>query len=173
MAEISRPGTFDLLILIEPIVFPPPFERSEPPLVEEALRRRSRFPNRAAARARFVDKDVFSDWDPAAMDAYVDGALEERSGEWVLRCTPEDEADVYRGGSAHGAYQRLAEIDVPVLLLAGEHSSTFGGEYVEDLRSRFRRASSVILPGAGHFVPMEQPGSVAERMVEFIRREPE
>lgn len=168
MAEILRPGAFDRLVLIEPIMFPPPFGRFDNPLVEAALRRRKAFLSPDDALRNFSEKDVFGLWDEGALTAYVSGGLRAQDGEWVLRCRPEHEADVYRGGGAHGAYQRLGEIEVPVLLLAGEFSTTHIRPLVDDLVSRMPQASATVVSGAGHFLPMEQPARVAELIAQFI-----
>lgn len=167
MAELTRPGTFDGLVLIEPIIFPPPFGRFQSPLADIALKRRRAFPSQKSALENFASKPAFSRWDQKAAEAYVGGALAERDGEWVLRCAPADEAEVFRGGMAHGAYDRLGEIGVPVLLLAGSQSTTHDLELVDDLRSRFGDASSVIVEEAGHFLPMERPTAVARLINEF------
>jgi pimeloyl-ACP methyl ester carboxylesterase len=168
MAEILRPGTFEALVLIEPIVFRPPFGRFENPMVDGALRRKAVFPSPSAAFSNFASKPAFARWDVEVMDAYVQGALVDEAGDWRLRCRPEHEADVYRGGSAHGAYERLEEIVIPVLLMAGEHSDTHDGPFLEDLRSRFGNATSVVISDAGHFLPMEQPAAVAQIAVDFF-----
>ena len=168
MAEILRPGTFTALVLVEPIVFPPPFARFDNPMVSGALRRRDAFPSPSAALSNFASKAAFSRGDSEVMDSYVHGGLVEEAGEWRLRCRPEHAADVYRGGSAHGAYDRLGEVEIPVLLMAGEHSTTHNEGFVEDLRSRFGNATSMVIPGTGHFLPMEQPALVAQIAADFI-----
>jgi pimeloyl-ACP methyl ester carboxylesterase len=168
MAEMLRPGTFDGLVLIEPIVFRPPFGRFDHLLVDIALKRRRSFESVAAARLNFANKTVFTRWDGRSMDAYVQGGLIEQDGEWLLRCRPEHEAEVFRGGSDHGAYERLNEIQPPVLLMAGEHSDTHDQEFMDDLRSRLPHASVAIVPDTGHFLPMERPELVADLVVEFL-----
>jgi pimeloyl-ACP methyl ester carboxylesterase len=168
MAEILRPGTFAGLVLIEPIVFRPPFGRFDHLLVDIALKRRPGFESVADARANFADKKAFSRWDDRSLDAYVTGGLIEQDGEWLLRCKPEHEAEVFRGGSDHGAYDRLDEIQTPVLLVAGEQSDTHDREFMDDLRSKLPEASVTIVPDAGHFLPMERPGVVADLVTKFL-----
>ena len=168
MAEILRPGTFDGLVLIEPIVFRPPFGRFDHLLVDIALKRRPGFQSVADARSNFAEKPVFAGWDDRSMDAYVQGGLMEQDGEWILRCRPEHEAEVFRGGSDHGAYDRLDEIRTPVLLVAGDHSETHDREFMDHLRSRMPDASVTIVPDTGHFLPMERPGVVADLVTEFL-----
>jgi len=168
MAEILRPGSFAGLVLIEPITFPPPSGRVDHALVEGALRRRGTFVSRESAMQNFASKSIFGRWDERVLDRYVTGGLKESADGWSLRCLPEHEAEVYRGGPAHGAYDRLDEINAPVLLLAGEHSATHGYEFVDELRSRLSEGSSVIVPEAGHFLPMEKPDEVARLIAGFL-----
>src|SRR4030065_574868 len=60
MAELLRPGTFRALVLVEPIVFPPPYFRAEEnPMSAAALRRRSSFPSPEAALASFRGAGAF------------------------------------------------------------------------------------------------------------------
>jgi pimeloyl-ACP methyl ester carboxylesterase len=49
-----------------------------------------------------------------------------------------------------------------VTLLVGEHSDSHPPDFAARLVARFRAATLVTVPGAGHFLPMETPGEVAE-----------
>jgi pimeloyl-ACP methyl ester carboxylesterase len=168
MAEVNRPGTFDGLVLIEPITFPPPFGRFDNPLVVGALRRRRAFPSQEAALAHFAEKEVFERWDDRALQSYASAGLHLDEGEWVLRCKPEHEADFFRGGAAHGAYEHLSEIESPVLLLAGEASTSHDRSLIEDLDSRLAHSSALIVPEAGHFLPMEKPEHISDLILGFL-----
>lgn len=167
MAEILRPGTFDGLVLIEPIVFPPPFGRFDNMMAEIARKRRSSFASPEEAHSNFAGKAAFSAWDSRAMEAYIRGGLRFSDDDWILSCSPQHEAEVYKGGSAHGAFDRLGEIGIPVLLLAGEHSTTHDKNLVEVLLSQLVSGSAVVVPDAGHFLPMERPATVAELILRF------
>ena len=58
MAEILVPGTFQALVLVEPIVFPGPYARAEEnPLTAGALRRRRSFPSLEAVLESFRGGD--------------------------------------------------------------------------------------------------------------------
>jgi pimeloyl-ACP methyl ester carboxylesterase len=163
MAELLAPGTFGTLVLVEPIIFPPPYRRDAGvPLATVALKRRRTFSSPAAAADGWRGRGPFAGWDERALQAYVRGGLRERDGSWELKCRPEIEAEFFRMSTAHGAYERLAEIDVPVRLIAGEHSDTHGPALLAALSSRFPRCTVDTVPGATHFVPMEMPAVVAE-----------
>lgn len=169
MAAINDPGTFEHLVLIEPILFPPPFARHEDePLAQLTLKRRATFPNRAAAVANFSGRGPFAGWTDDAIAAYVDGSMRHLDGRVELKCSPETEADVYRANWAHGAWNRLGDITIPVTLIVGEHSTTHHGSYLSRLAGRFAEVSVHVVPGASHFVPMETPGIVADAIVAAI-----
>lgn len=167
-AEILQPGTFDSLVLIEPILFPPPHGRHDIPLAAVAEQRRAVFADRDAARDRFAAR-AFKDWDPAVLDLYVDHGFRATDDGWELKCAPAVEADYYREGNNHDTWDRLEEIDVPVVLVAGERSDSHHGPYLSQLQARFNRAHLEIVPDAGHLVPMERPETVADLVAAAIR----
>jgi len=164
MAEIERPGSFDALVLIEPIVHPPPFRREEDgPLTVQALRRRSSFPSTDGAFASFHGRGPFAGWTDDALRAYVEhGTVDDGNGGRRLACPPEVEAEFYRSAYAHGAWERLGEIGCPVIVVVGEHSDTHTLEFTDSLAGQFAKGRAVTVPGATHFVPMEKPREVAE-----------
>lgn len=166
MAELLRPGTFDRLVLIEPVVFfEPSFSVDD--MVETARRRRSRFTSHADAIDRFTGRGPFAAWVSEALDAYVHHGLRPRpEGGFELKCDPEVEADFYRAGSTHGTWDRLGEVGCPVTLIAGAKSSTHGEAFAREQAGRFPASDLRFVPDAGHFVPMERPELIAEAVLE-------
>ena len=163
MAEILAPGTFDRLVLVEPIVFPGPTEpMRDVSIARAARRRRNAFESRDAAFDNFMSKAVFSAWDPRAMEGYVKGGLRVEGDHFVLSCKPSDEAEVFEMAGAHGAFERLGEVQAPVHIVAGTSSSTHPSDVVDLLVSQFQQAESTIIADTGHFVPMEKPAELAE-----------
>jgi len=163
MAEILAPGTFDRLVLVEPIVFPGPKERMpDIRIARAARRRRNSFESRDAAYENFMSKTIFSSWDPRAMAGYVEGGLRPEGDHFVLSCAPSDEAEVFAMAGAHGAFERLGEVQAPVHIVAGAKSTTHPPEIVDVLTKQFQQAESTIIADAGHFVPMEKPAELAE-----------
>lgn len=164
MAEIAAPGTFAALLLIEPIVFPPPFGEYEGPQTLLAMKRRNEFGSRDEARANFVDKLPFSAWHPAALDGYVDCGLIETPEGVELACRPYDEVAIYRAATQHGVWDLLGKVDPPVTILSGGSSDTHTVDFLQHLASQIPNCEYEIVPGTGHFLPMELPEVVAERV---------
>ena len=167
-AEILQPGLFDSLVLIEPILFPPPHGRHDIPLAAVTEQRRSVFADRQAAHDRFAAR-AFKDWDATVLDLYIDHGFRATDHGWELKCAPAVEADYYREGNNHDTWERLGEIDAPVVLVAGERSDSHHGPYLSQLQARFKRAHLEIVPDAGHLVPMEKPGTIADLVATTIR----
>jgi pimeloyl-ACP methyl ester carboxylesterase len=162
LAELLRPGAFSSLVLIEPIVFPPPYVRYEElPLAVAAERRRSSFATRDAAVAAFRGRGPFARWIGEALEAYVDGGFREEEGRWALKCRPEVEAEWYRTATLHGAWSRLGEVACPAIVVGGSESDSHAAAFLEEQAGRLGDASVAIVPGATHFVPMEAPDAVA------------
>jgi pimeloyl-ACP methyl ester carboxylesterase len=75
------------------------------------------------------------------------------------------------------AYERLeeklaqvGELSVPTLLIHGGSDTCIAPDQTEDL-ARFFSAGyrRVVVPGAGHFVPREAPGTVADLVLDELR----
>ncbi|MGH8926156.1 MAG: alpha/beta fold hydrolase [Acidimicrobiia bacterium] len=166
MAELLVPGTFDYLVLIEPILLPPPFAPRDNHVALSAEKRRATFSSLAEARDHLRQKPPFMAWDGRAFDGYLrDGFRPTAQGnEVTLSCHPQDEAEIYRMAFAHGAWDRLSEIEVPTLLMAGALSDTHDESLIRRMAARFPSAGIEIVAGIGHFLPMERPDVVAHRV---------
>ena len=164
MAEIRAPGTFAALLLIEPIVFPPPYGEYEGPQTLLATKRRNQFNSREEARENFVDKLPFSAWHPDALDGYIDCGLIDSPDGVALACRPQDEVAMYKAATRHGVWDLLGKVDPPVTILAGGSSETHTVDFLRYLGGQIPNCEYEIIPGTGHFLPMEMPEVVADRI---------
>lgn len=168
MAQADDPSRFRALILVEPVMFPGPYRRDETnSMAERAMRRRVDFASRSEAADNFRGKGAFIGWDDTAFEGYLRCGLV-GEGPVTLACSPDVEADIYRGSGAHDTWERVGDIGIPVLLMAGERSDTVPPELARSQAGRFVRAGVEIVPDAGHFLPMERPALIAERVRRFV-----
>jgi pimeloyl-ACP methyl ester carboxylesterase len=166
LAEEARPGTFAALYCFEPVIYPG--DEPQAPLVEGnplatgALRRREVFGSRHEAMANFASKAPFDQVDPEALAAYVDNGFVPVDGGGIrLRCRREHESQVFAHAFSHDAFARLAEVRCPVTLACGAGTDGFGPEFLDAFAQRLASPRTVVLPGMGHFGPLEDPGAVA------------
>ena len=158
----GRLGIARAIVLVEPAFVPfalaPSFTRGPPnPMAEQAAKRRSVFPNRDAARDNWRGRGVFRDWSEASLDAYVRGALRERSdGQVELACAPAWEAATFIA-VATDAEASLAAWQGPLALLHGTRSSTVTQA---DADAFAARGTVERIEGASHFLPLEHPERV-------------
>ena len=118
--------------------------------------------------ANFASKEAFAQWDHRAMQSYVDGGFRSDGDGVVLKCTPEHEAEFFMAATEHGAWDRLDEVRTPCLVMAGEHSTTHGEPFLSALTGRFANARSEVVPESSHFVWMERPAAVAQRVADAV-----
>jgi pimeloyl-ACP methyl ester carboxylesterase len=166
LAEERRPGTFAALYCFEPVIYPgveplaPTIEGN--PLAAGALRRRQAFGSRRAAIANFSGKAPFDRLHPDALAAYVDNGFAPLEGGGIgLRCRREHEAQVFAHAFSHDAYARLADVRCPVTLACGAATDGFGPDLLGVFAQRLASPTTVVLPGMGHFGPLEDPAGVA------------
>jgi pimeloyl-ACP methyl ester carboxylesterase len=168
MAEAAEPGRFRALYCYEPVVMPAeaPMGPMDNPLSEGARRRREVFTSRDDAYDNYAGKRPFNALAPEALRAYVDfGFADQAGGSVTLRCRPEVESQVYRMGSAHDAFARFPDVRCPVTVACGEHTDAFTPALIELQAAALPRGRHEVLPGLGHFGPLEDPAAVAASVV--------
>ena len=182
MAAADKPELFRALVLLDPVVFSgvrsvawglaKRFGRTHRmPLLAGALRRREVWPDRETARRSWRGKPAFSDWDPAAFDAYLQEGLEEdkESSNVHLRYPKAWEARIFEI-SPHNLWKEISRLEVPILILRGEQSDTL----TPGAAARFvRKAPDVecqVVPGTGHMLPMQDPARVAGIIEDWLEK---
>lgn len=178
LAELARPGTFAALWLFEPIIFPPELTAAadgrsdeDNPMVQGALRRRETFPSAEAALVNYGAKPPMSELHPDALEAYVRwGFAEQPDGSITLRCRPEIEADTFRHGARHDAWERLGEIGCPVVVLRGRAEEWGPANLAPGIAERIPGAVLEEHPELGHFGPLERPDAMARSVLAMVER---
>ncbi|CAN5237832.1 alpha/beta hydrolase [soil metagenome] len=171
LAEQARPGTFAGLYLYEPVAWPEPLPMDGHPLVEGALRRRHHFESVEAALQRLGSKAPLSDLDSTVLRAYVDhGFFVAPAGGISLKCRAEDEAQTYRMGLRHRAFDHLGDVGCPVTIARG--SSTRAVEMGLAVRQVALLPAGHLeeFDGLGHFGPLEDPSTVAASVTRALLR---
>jgi pimeloyl-ACP methyl ester carboxylesterase len=64
----------------------------------------------------------------------------------------------------------LPSITVPTLVITGQHDRTAPPEVAARMAARIPGAACVLLPGAGHLAPIEQPAAFSRVLLDFLRR---
>lgn len=185
MAALSRRDLFRALVLIEPVLFPPwksyLIEKSAwlgllsrfHPLIRRTRRRKTHFSSREAMFRNYRKKEVFQDIPDQVLRDYVEGlARDTASGGVSLAYDPRWEAQIYATG---GIYDRqlwklLPELDLPMLVIRGEHSDTLSRKGLERLVDRAQRMEGAEVPEAGHLAPLERPQAVSHLVREYLSR---
>jgi len=157
MAAARRPGLFERLVLVDPVLPPPIAEAARLARVggmaETARQRRALWPSREAARAKWAGKELFAAWRPEALDLYLAEALADRAdGQVELKCPPAVEAAIFAHGPGVDIWQLAARVKTATLILWAERGS-FPPAMHRDVASRMPDARVHALP-AGHMMPM-------------------
>ena len=71
-------------------------------------------------------------------------------------------------GSREDISSRTPMIDAPTLVLFGNADRVLGSAVPNALADQIRDARSIGFAGGGHFIPLEQPAAIAERITHFV-----
>ena len=176
LAEQARPGTVPLPVLLRTggdarrgrgrVV------AASNPLADGARRRRSTFPSAEEALANYASKPPYAELDPEALRLYVQGgfepvpASEGGDGRAVrLRCRREDEADTFAAAGLNEVFAHLPEVVCPVTFCCGERTDAFGENLMLADAAPVPDARVEVLPGIGHFGPLQAPDVVADAVI--------
>jgi pimeloyl-ACP methyl ester carboxylesterase len=75
-----------------------------------------------------------------------------------------------RAAGEHTAEEWLAEIDVPVLVVAGEKDTFTPASLSESMVERIPGAEMLMVHGGSHVAPIEQPDLINPRIKQFLER---
>ncbi len=132
------------------------------PIAARVAKRRVTFPDRATARTAYVGRGAFKSWQPAFLDAYLDGGLvykADTNSHVALACAPAWEQATFTG-FRHNPWAAFRALRCPLDVLVAEHQST--ARFEMGRISKLCPAANIkIMPGTSHFMPMEQPQIIA------------
>ncbi|MDP6376178.1 MAG: alpha/beta hydrolase [Pseudomonadales bacterium] len=177
-------GVLDRLVLVDPVILPPEFyamgesTHGRMASVAEDLpvaRRRNRWKNWQEMVAHLREREPFSNWRRRVLEDYCRYGLLAAEDGYTLACPPLVEASIYMGNTKTDVYERLADVDIPVLVMRGRQSEMEEGRMNfsnsptwPELASRFPQGRDLYLPRHSHFIPMEDP-----ELIVMAVREPE
>jgi pimeloyl-ACP methyl ester carboxylesterase len=168
LCEVANPGTFARLLLIEPIL---PlagglFQPANNPMAEAARRRRPGFPSSEAMVEAFRERPPFNTWTEEALLLYAAQGTRPAGEGVVLKCLPEHEARFYEAIVGVDTSD-IGSLSCRVSLVQGERSDGMRGGMFKRAQEMLPDADVLTVPGAGHFIPQEQPATVARMIEEF------
>jgi pimeloyl-ACP methyl ester carboxylesterase len=129
--------------------------------------------NRLAMADR-LDAEGVGDW---LADAIVPNLLSEHAGAdvvaevrgWVLDQDPTDLAWAQRAMAARpDSGKLLAAVDVPALVVVGEHDKLTPPAQAEKLAGYLERSTLVQVPGVGHLAPVEAPEAFTTALTSWL-----
>ena len=176
----ASPGLFKALVLIDPVIVPAHMapvvaaavrlglsSHAGPPA--GARRRRVDWPDREVLWRAYRRAPVFARWQDVFLRDYIaSGTVENPAGGVRLRYPREWEARIFETVPADVWLSIPRLRGVPLLVLRGEHSATYGRDTMRLMRWLLPHGRFVEIPGADHFVPMSQPEMTVEAIKAFF-----
>ncbi|CAI2169036.1 100_t:CDS:2 [Funneliformis geosporum] len=170
IAELIRPGTFSCIVAIDPTLTPAILKFDQSSLT---LKRNDSWGNREAAKESFLKRSFFKRWDSEVLDFYVEFGLRDlHNGQVALKCPKLQEYYTF-SHDVHGifkAFDRLHEIECPILFITGENSEINSKEWASLKQSRTQRGEWHEISDCGHLVIMEKPELTISPIESFVHK---
>ena len=168
---------FRHMVLVDPVIMDPDLYRTPSRHQYDSVadhpvaRRRNHFADAQAMYDRYAERPPYSLWNPIVFKDYCDhGVVPAADGNgMVLACPPEVEASIYMGNFDADLYSLIPQIDTPVVVLRAKPRDP-DSEVMDftasptwpALAAQFAHGQDVYLPDLTHFIPMQDPGLVAD-----------
>jgi pimeloyl-ACP methyl ester carboxylesterase len=169
MAAHRDPTLFDVIVVFEPIVFPPreidPHEGTEnngTVLSRGARKRRATFDTFDDAIANYSSKPPMMAFDPDVLRLYVAHGFRPSPEGVRLKCDPEHEARTFDTGGAHTTWAELPQIDTEVVVVAGKVDEFGPAAIAQEVAEALPNATYVEHDEWNHFTPFVDPAAMAE-----------
>lgn len=180
-AAMREPSKFKALILIDPVLFIPPFmllwntltllglaERLHP-LIPGAKRRRRTFDDLDALYRRYRDREVFRYMSDENLRIYIEGITRKTENGFELVYSPDWEAQIYRTWIQDSDIWRgLPALQVPTLFIRGAETDTFREPAAKLVKKKNPRVQVEVLEKSTHILPLERPQEVFDIMQSFL-----
>ncbi|KAG7377600.1 hypothetical protein PHYPSEUDO_011395 [Phytophthora pseudosyringae] len=172
--EVQQPGTFDGLILFEPVFGDVNVDPITDFLVSITLQRQSSWPTRDAAEHHLRNVKNFSAWDRESLEAYMKGGLvEDTSTGWTkLACSSAMESSLYCHKLMFCSDEQLARVQCNVFFHSGGRSKMFLPSIFEEMNDKWPHIYSVgkPIPRSSHVMVMEKPAAVTHKILESLAK---
>jgi pimeloyl-ACP methyl ester carboxylesterase len=180
-AAIRRPDLFRAVVLIDPVILPPAWLQVvrlmrwlglywRQPRVQGALHRRRTWLDRQVCYEHYRAKRLFARWPEASLRAYVEaGTRLCADGQVELVYPPEWEARIFATTPVE-IWRDVPQLRAPALFVRGERSEVFRPECQRLIARQLPGARFVVIPNAGHLVPLERPAETGAMIRDFGAR---
>jgi pimeloyl-ACP methyl ester carboxylesterase len=141
------------------------------PITPEALEVMT---NREGDPVELVKRGIGIACAPGFTDAHPDVVKELIDYRFTNPVPPAQYQAQVAAGAATAAYtdeevnERMASIQVPTLILSGEHDRVVPPGNAQLMAEKIANARVVLIPGTGHIFPIENPGAAAGTIREFL-----
>ncbi|CEG37478.1 uncharacterized protein PHALS_05069 [Plasmopara halstedii] len=170
--EVQCPGTFDGLILFEPVYGeedPAVVDKVASFLVDATLKRKTSWLSRQEAVQYFDTLKAFKSWDRESLKAYLQGALVEdkASGKTVLACHPHIEASLYCHEILRLNDLELKRPKCTIHFHYGERSNMFFTPYYEHVVNLQPQIYSMdeSMKQCTHLLVLEDPKAATDKII--------
>eukprot|EP01121_Diplochlamys_sp_Union-15-3_P003555 TRINITY_DN1347_c0_g2_i1.p1 TRINITY_DN1347_c0_g2~~TRINITY_DN1347_c0_g2_i1.p1 ORF type:complete len:183 (+),score=26.55 TRINITY_DN1347_c0_g2_i1:237-785(+) len=167
--EAKYPGTFDALVVYEPIIYPPPSTiiKTVEKLVE------TKHPEIFSSISEYSKckkiKNVTETWDPRVTIHFCNTSVyyDEKSKKFILKCPMRWEVTTYKTSMNYGVWDWVPKVKIPVYHLEGS-KTTIREKFRSDLNKLFTKSIYRVID-SGHFWPMEEPEIFSSEILKFVK----
>ena len=176
LIEISKPGTFKKLFLLDPIItsilksilykflFQINLIDKFHPMIKATNRKRMTFKNKNVMYENYRSKNVFSKINDSNLMKYIESIIEQKNNCVKIQISKSWENSIYRTGSMHDKkiWDNINQISCnPYVIIPKERQ--FGHfNYGAKLKEKNKKIKNFYINDSSHLFPIEKPNETAQ-----------
>jgi len=182
-AALRDPGKFHALVLIDPVLFVPPFllvwsmvrkaglGNRLHPKIPGAMKRRQSFDDLDLVFRGYRNRKIFRFMSDENLKIYIEGITKRTEhGTFQLRYSPEWESRIYLTAMRDSdIWRNLPKLEVPTLIIRGAKTDTFLKGAARLVKQTQPKVRIEVLERSTHILPLERPKEVFEIMQSFLK----
>jgi pimeloyl-ACP methyl ester carboxylesterase len=185
-AALRDPGKFRALVLLDPVLFVPPFlwmwnivraiglGNRLHPKIPGAVKRRRSFDDLDIVFRGYRSRKIFRFLSDENLRIYIEGITTlTKDGRYQLRYSPEWESRIYLTAMRDSdIWHGLPNLKVPTLIIRGVETDTFLENAARLVKRKQPKVRIEALPRSTHILPLERPKEVFDIMQSFLKEVP-
>ena len=182
-AALRDPKRFCAIILLDPVLFVPPFlvmwnfiravglGKRLHPRITGAMKRRRSFDDLDMVFRGYRTREVFKYMSDEGLRAYIEGITKRKpDGGYELTFSPEWESHIYLTGLRDfDLWRELPKLELPTLILRGAETDTFLNDAAMLIKQKQPKVKIETLEKSTHILPLERPQEVFDIMQSFLK----
>ena len=182
LIEMAKPGTFDKIFLLDPVItsrFKSAIYKilvkmnlidKVHPMIKITNKKRIKFKSKNSMYRAYRNKNIFSKIEDDDLMCYINSIIKEENGEVKIKISKKWENTIYRTGSIHDSkiWRNINKIKIPTYVILPEENQFEYFHYGSKLKEKNKNIKNFLVNNSTHLFPIERSKNTSDLILDKI-----